>query len=156
MSHYGRELSNIEIGTHETMAFYGWPISQCQSPSPPNPLLHQLNSGIRALDLRLSIIDGKLIAYHGRYPQRTPFTSILATLYEFLLSPSSPGQRETIVVSVKQEDTASSLFTALVQSDIAASEGGNNFWYTESNRIPTLGEVRGGVFFVMPHSRITL
>lgn len=125
------------------MAFYGWPISQCQYALTENPLLNQLNSGIRILDIRLSIIDGKLIAYHGIYPERTPFTSILATLYQFLLSPSSNGRRETIVVSIKQEDTASELFGTLVHSEIAASEGGNDLWYTDTNRIPTLGEVRG-------------
>lgn len=90
----------------------------------------------------MSIIDDKLMCYHGIYPQRTPFTSILATLHEFL-SASSPGNRETVVVSIKQEDTASSFFTDLVRQEIIASEGGHDLWYTESNRIPTLGEVRG-------------
>jgi len=46
-------------------------------------------------------------------------------------------------VSIKQEDIASPLFTSLVHSEIAASPGGNDIWFTESNRIPTLGEVRG-------------
>jgi len=123
------------------MAFYGWPISQCQSPLTANPLLYQLQSGIRALDIRLSIKDGRLISFHGIYPQRTPFTSILATLHQFLAAEEGCG--ECVVVSIKQEDTASPLFTSLVHSDIAASPGGNDLWYTESNRIPTLGEVRG-------------
>ncbi|KAF7967438.1 hypothetical protein HWV62_34343 [Athelia sp. TMB] len=139
----GALLSSLLLpGTHETMAFHGWPISQCQSAQQPDPLLHQLQSGIRLLDLRLSIVDDRLMCFHGPVPQRTPFTSILATLYAFL-SPSGPGAKETIVVSIKQEDTASPLFTKLVQGEIAASEGGDNLWYTESNRIPTLGEVRG-------------
>lgn len=123
------------------MSFYGWPISQCQSPLTSNPLLVQLQSGIRALDIRLSIIDGRLISFHGIYPQRSPFTSILDTLYQFLTA--DEGSSECIVVSIKQEDTASPLFTSLVHSEIAASLGGNDIWFTESNRIPTLGEVRG-------------
>jgi 1-phosphatidylinositol phosphodiesterase len=130
-------------GTHDTMSFYGWPISQCQTPLTSNPLLHQLQSGIRILDIRLSIIDGKLISFHGLYPQRTPFTSILATLYQFLSTDEGGGKTECVVVSIKQEDTASPLFTSLIHSEIDASQGGKDLWYTESNRIPTLGEVRG-------------
>lgn len=125
------------------MAFYGWPISQCQSQLTSNPLLHQLQSGIRALDIRLSIQDGRLISFHGIYPERTPFTSILSTLYQFLTTDDCGGKRECIVVSIKQEDRASPLFTALVHSEIGSSPGGKDIWYTESNRIPTLGEVRG-------------
>jgi 1-phosphatidylinositol phosphodiesterase len=84
------------------------------------------------------------MSYHGVYPQCTPFSSILATLYQFLTAnDSSEGTRECIVVSIKQEDIASSLFTSLVYSEIGASPGGRDFWYTEFNRIPTLGEVRG-------------
>ncbi|KIM87478.1 hypothetical protein PILCRDRAFT_63700 [Piloderma croceum F 1598] len=123
------------------MSFYGWPISQCQSLLTSNPLLFQLQSGIRALDIRLSIKDGRLISFHGIYPQRSPFTSILDTLCQFLTA--DEGSSECIVVSIKQEDTASPLFTSLVHSEIAASPGGDDIWYTESNRIPTLGEVRG-------------
>jgi 1-phosphatidylinositol phosphodiesterase len=107
-----------------------------------NPLLYQLQSGIRALDIRLSIVDGRLISFHGFYPERAPFTLILATLYQFLTTDEG-GSAECIVVSIKQEDTASPLFTSLVHSEISASQGGKDLWYTESNRIPTLGEVRG-------------
>jgi 1-phosphatidylinositol phosphodiesterase len=126
------------------MAFYGWPFSQCQpspSPSNPDPLFTQLRCGIRALDIRLSIVDGELIAFHGLYPQRTPFASILATLHQFLTAPASKS--ECIIVSIKQEDHASPAFTALVNSTICASAGGAEMWFTQSNRIPMLGEVRG-------------
>jgi len=111
------------------MAFYGWPVSQCQSVT--TPLLVQLNCGIR------------LLAYHGQYPQRTTFQSILADLHAFLTSPRSA--RETIVVSIKQEDYATyspQNFSALVRDEIEASPGGMGMWYLD-NRIPTLGEVRG-------------
>lgn len=127
-----------------SMAFYGWPFSQCQ-PSPtasvPNPLLTQLHRGIRALDIRLSIIDGELIAFHGPYPQRTAFTAILATLHQFLTSVE--GKSECILVSIKQEDQASPEFTTLVHSAIRSSAGGSAMWFTQLNRIPMLGEVRG-------------
>ncbi|KAG1748954.1 PLC-like phosphodiesterase [Suillus paluster] len=122
------------------MAFYGWPISQCQSLS--TPLERQLHSGIRVLDIRLAIVDSRLISYHGIYPERTPFAEILSTVHMFLIAPST--SRETIVMSIKQEDSDPQRFTSLVRAEILASPGGLGMWYLE-NRIPTLGEVRGKV-----------
>ena len=125
------------------MAFYGWPFSQCQSPptsSKPDALLAQLRSGIRVVDIRLSIIGNKLITFHGPYPERTLFSDILNTFHQFL---TGEGKSECIIVSIKQEDKASPVFGELVQSEIASSSGGHDLWFTESNRIPALGEVRG-------------
>jgi 1-phosphatidylinositol phosphodiesterase len=124
------------------MAFYGWPIAQCQSHS--TPLSAQLHGGIRVVDIRLSLVKGKLIAYHSVYSQRESFQSILATLYTFL-SATSPGSRETVIVSIKQEDfqiTNAHTFSAAVRSEIGQSVGGIELWFLE-NRIPTLREVRG-------------
>ncbi|KAG6379215.1 PLC-like phosphodiesterase [Boletus reticuloceps] len=123
-------------GTHETMALYGWPISQCQYKS----LDTQLHAGIRVTDIRLSIIDGRLIAYHGIFPEFTPFADILVTLHDFLTSPTTAS--ETVVVSIKQEDWDTELFPQLVHDEIVASPGGLQMWFLE-NRIPNLGEVRG-------------
>ena len=151
------------------MAFYGWPISQCQTPA--TPLATQLQSGIRVIDIRLAVITTmspsstssgetataptpkrQLIAYHGLYPQHTPFPIILQTIYTFLTSPE--GSRETIVMSIKQEDfavTPTKLFSWLVRETMMASPGGwststnNTGMYFLQNRIPQLGEVRGKV-----------
>lgn len=135
------------------MAFYGYPVSQCQSPS--TPLSTQLLLGIRVLDIRLSIIKGQLIAYHGIYPQRTPFSSILASVHAFLTSPQ--GNRETLIMSIKQEDFAVNshvTFSKLVKECMMVNPGGwqeprggsrdRGMWFLE-NRVPTLGEVRGKV-----------
>ncbi|KAF8881953.1 PLC-like phosphodiesterase [Gymnopilus junonius] len=155
-----------------SMAFHGWPISQCQSPS--TPLSSQLHNGIRVIDIRLAVIPPpppmstplnttrtqELIAYHGLWPQRTPFISILNDVYTFLTSPV--GQKETIVMSIKQEDfaiTPAPFFSQLVRDTIARSSGGwddskpstgainKGMWFLE-NRIPTLGEVRGKVIML--------
>ena len=145
------------------MAFYGWPVFQCQSTS--NSLSTQLHSGIRVLDIRLAVVPqsslrttvdkhtGRLIAYHDICPQKTPFTSILNDLFNFLSSPI--GSRETVVMSIKQEDdntTPASLFSKLVKDTIIHGPGGwdesktddKGMWFLE-NRIPKLGEVRGKV-----------
>jgi 1-phosphatidylinositol phosphodiesterase len=151
------------------MAFYGWPISQCQSLA--TPLATQLQSGIRVIDIRLAVITTmspsftssgitdtaptpkyELVAYHGVFPQRTPFPTILQTIYTFLTSPE--GSRETIVMSIKQEDyaiTPTELFSRLVRETMMASPGGwststnDTGMYFLQNRIPQLGEVRGKV-----------
>lgn len=129
-------LISLDTGTHETMAFYGWPISQCQTQT----LDTQLHAGIRVVDIRLSIIDGRLIAYHGIFPQATPFADMLVTLHNFLTCSATAS--ETVVVSVKQEDSDTARFPKLVHEEIVASPGGLDMWFLE-NRIPTLGEVRG-------------
>ncbi|KAF9501175.1 PLC-like phosphodiesterase [Pleurotus eryngii] len=135
-------LSSLTLpGTHDSMAFYGWPISQCQSLS--TPLKVQLESGIRVIDVRLAIVDGHLISYHGIYPQKTPFQDILKTIHGFFAS--SP--KETIVMSIKQEDyahTPAPEFSALVHKEIFDGPGGEEMWFFE-NRVPKLGEVRGKV-----------
>jgi 1-phosphatidylinositol phosphodiesterase len=144
------------------MAFYGWPIAQCQSAS--TPLSTQLHSGIRVIDIRLGVVPlpssnkRQLIAYHGLWPQETPFTSILNDIFTFLSSPI--GSKETIVMSIKQEDseiTPTPLFSQLVKDTIIHGPGGwdeskiqaktgvnKGMWFLE-NRIPKLGEVRGKV-----------
>ncbi|KAH6919147.1 PLC-like phosphodiesterase [Coprinopsis sp. MPI-PUGE-AT-0042] len=147
------------------MAFYGWPLSQCQETS--STLSAQLLAGIRVIDVRLAahlppppdVVPPeqlKLVAYHGIYPQRTPFTTILSTLHTFLNSPA--GASETVVMSLKQEDAAKTdkdVWSRLVREEIMASPGGFKntdsaghrdlgMWFLE-NRIPTLGEVRGKV-----------
>ncbi|KAJ8495569.1 hypothetical protein ONZ45_g12805 [Pleurotus djamor] len=135
-------LSSLMLpGTHDSMAFYGWPISQCQSRSTTLPV--QLQSGIRVLDVRLAIIDGRLISYHGVYPQKTPFQEILEGIHSFFQT--SP--RETIVMSIKQEDFARTPppdFSKLVHEEIFNGPGGKDMWFF-ANRIPKLGEVRGKV-----------
>ncbi|KEP53255.1 phosphatidylinositol-specific phospholipase C, X domain protein [Rhizoctonia solani 123E] len=135
-----RPLSDVVLpGTHDSLAFYGWPVSQCQSPN--QPLFTQLMSGIRVLDVRLSVVDGVLMAYHGAAPQRTSFSAILHTLHHFL----QERPRECLVVSLKQEDyayTSAQVFSRLVREEIERGEGGMAMWWLE-NRVPRLGEVRG-------------
>jgi 1-phosphatidylinositol phosphodiesterase len=125
------------------MAFYGWPFSQCQTLS--TPLAVQLQSGIRVIDIRLAVINSRLISYHGMYPQKTPFQNILATVHAFLTAPLTC--RETIVMSIKQEDftvTPLPYFSRLVHEEISTAPGGLDLWFLD-NRVPKLGEVRGKI-----------
>jgi 1-phosphatidylinositol phosphodiesterase len=97
------------------------------------------------IDIRLAVVDSRLLAYHGSYPQKTPFKEILSTIHVFLTSPLS--SRETVVMSIKQEDfavTPPPTFSKLVHEEIAASPGGMDMWFLD-NRVPKLGEVRGKI-----------
>ena len=97
------------------------------------------------LDIRLGVKDSRLVAYHGAYPQRTPFQEILSVIESFFLDPSS--SQETIVMSLKQEDfsvTPPPIFSQLVHRELLNGPGGKQMWFLE-NRIPRLGEVRGKI-----------
>ncbi|PSR71198.1 hypothetical protein EW026_g5122 [Hermanssonia centrifuga] len=125
------------------MAFYGWPISQCQSLD--TPLAVQLKSGIRVLDIRLAVRDSRLIAYHGIYPQKASFQEILSVIHAFLTADQT--RKETVVMSIKQEDFTTvpgDVFSKLVLKEITDGPGGKDMWFLD-NRIPLLGEARGKV-----------
>jgi 1-phosphatidylinositol phosphodiesterase len=125
------------------MAFYGWPVSQCQSVD--TPLTAQLASGVRVLDIRLAVKDSGLMAYHGLYPQRASFQEILTVIHAFLTAEKT--RRETIIMSIKQEDfmtVPAQLFSERVHDEIMSGPGGRDMWYLD-NRIPRLGDVRGKV-----------
>ena len=129
-----------------SMAFYGWPVSQCQDLR--TPLAAQLQGGIRILDIRLAVIEGRLIAYHGIYPQRTPFQDILRDVHDFLAAPTT--YREALVMSLKQEDFAKTplpLFSRLVHDEIMSGPGGRDMWFLENRirgRRERVGERAGG------------
>jgi len=85
------------------------------------------------------------MVYHGLIPQKVLFQQILSDIYDFLTDTVSC--RETIVMSIKQEDFATTPppeFSALVHKEIQMGPGGMGMWFLE-NRIPLLGEVRGKV-----------
>ncbi|KAG0656050.1 hypothetical protein C6P46_000482 [Rhodotorula mucilaginosa] len=108
-------------------------------------LTAQLRGGIRCLDLRFSLIrddkkGGKplLWAYHGPVPQGREMGEVFQELYEWL--GSEEGKRETVIVSIKQENTGGHEFAALVWELIDSTRP--YMWY-DQNAWPTLGQVRG-------------
>lgn len=118
-------------GTHNTCALYGWPIGTCHT----RPLSRQLSDGIRFLDLRLSQSKGTLALYHGIQSQYITFKEVLETLYEFLKSHS----KETIVVSIKQEDFTKG-FSDAVLGEILRNK---DLWWLEKDLPSTLLLARG-------------
>ncbi|ORX34208.1 PLC-like phosphodiesterase [Kockovaella imperatae] len=132
-------------GTHETLAFFGGPISQCQQPA--TGLYEQLESGIRFIDVRLKVVGTQLIAYHGPQSQRLDFPTILSTIHRFLQSHSG----ETLIMSIKEEiPPFHPRFSALVERDLTVF---NDDWFLE-NRVPTLGEIRGKAILLSRFERV--
>lgn len=139
-------------GTHESLARYGWPISTCQSTQ--STVQKQLQDGIRYLDIRL-VPKGepgqiRLLAYHGITDERIEFGAVLTQCWQFLQS--QEGNRETIIMSIKQESGVQdtfirTLFDAYVDQTPPTPDGkiaGRDRWFLE-NRVPQLGEVRGKI-----------
>jgi 1-phosphatidylinositol phosphodiesterase len=118
------------------MALYGWPVAQCQSMT----LSQQLDAGIRVLDIRLSVDKeaNVLRAYHGSLSMRVDWPTILEDLHAFLAA----NPRETLVVSLKQEDYGQEEWNRLLVDGIEKSKGGWRMWFIDG-RVPKLGEVRG-------------
>jgi len=89
------------------------------------------------VDIRLSVVNNTtLIAYHGIISQRTAFTAVVETIQQFL----NLHKTECVVMSIKQEDFASTpatTFSTLVKNIVYANR---DLWYLE-DRLPTLGEV---------------
>ncbi|THH10013.1 hypothetical protein EW145_g1615 [Phellinidium pouzarii] len=81
-------------------------------------------------------------------PERTSFLEVLAIVHAFLTDPATSS--ETIVMSIKQEDFATTPpaeFSTLVHDELYSGPGGRDMWFLE-NRVPQLGEVRGKVIML--------
>lgn len=79
----------------ESCAYFGFPFAQCQNDI---SLYDQLSGGIRAIDLRFSVKNGQLAAYHGPISQRSSAVILFAELHRFL----AEHPTETVITSIKQ------------------------------------------------------
>lgn len=108
------------------MALYGWPFAACQNSN--QSVLSQLQSGIRVFDVRLGVATNNILtAYHDIISEKVLFSDIVATFSAFLSSEA--GENETVVMSIKQEDSSSvspDLFTSLVGQEIVATSDLSN------------------------------
>lgn len=145
-------LSCISLpGTHDSgTAFVSFPKwARCQSAS----IEHQLEMGVRFLDIRLFRQRGKIKLAHSiancyvdeKKREILTFEKVLFWCKDFLKN----NPREAIVMSIKKERGFLSgsfdekFFSALYDEYIA----GDDVWFTE-NRIPQLGEVRGKIILL--------
>ncbi len=118
--------------------------SRCQELS----ITEQLNIGVRLLDLRVAVYEGKLMLVHAasrcyKAPSDKTFLmldDVLSDCEDFLKANPS----ETLIISIKRDygDTTENTFDVLFERYL-----NRDFWYLE-NRIPTLNEVRGKAIFM--------
>ncbi|XP_010871929.1 1-phosphatidylinositol phosphodiesterase [Esox lucius] len=127
-------LSEITMpGTHNTMAFYGSVLAECQSWS----LGLQLRAGVRFLDVRVRHMCGNLTIHHGVSYQWAHFGDVLEPVAEFLREYPS----ETVLMRLKEEFSETSNIYGPVVSYIHRYADWDQLWH--SRLIPTLGETRG-------------
>ncbi|XP_044132887.1 1-phosphatidylinositol phosphodiesterase-like [Bufo gargarizans] len=138
-------LSALAIpGTHDTMAFFGGPLAECQSWS----LKNQYDSGIRFLDIRCRHYQDGLPIFHGVSYQRTDFFQVLLDTVNFLTEHPS----ETILMRVKEEYEPYQNTRSFYQSVSEVLNQIGAHWFLQSNSLPTLGEARGKVVILQDFS----
>uniref|UniRef100_A0A8C5S6F2 Phosphatidylinositol-specific phospholipase C X domain-containing protein n=1 Tax=Laticauda laticaudata TaxID=8630 RepID=A0A8C5S6F2_LATLA len=133
-------LSKISIpGTHDSMSVLGGLNIRCQT----WPLEAQLAAGVRFLDIRCKLENGRFLIYHVNTFQEADFSDVLEETLSFLNQ--HPG--ETVLMRVKEElpfipnvDYASRFQRYL------AEEGQNKIWTKEA--IPTLRQARGKIIIL--------
>ncbi|XP_066445643.1 1-phosphatidylinositol phosphodiesterase-like [Eleutherodactylus coqui] len=131
-------LSTLAIpGTHDTMAFFGGPLSECQSWR----LLNQFNSGVRFLDIRCRHYQNQLPIFHGVSYQYTNFFQVLNDTINFLTVHPS----ETILMRVKEEYEPYQNTRSFYKSVAEVLNQIGEHWFLRSDSLPTLGEARGKV-----------
>lgn len=148
-------ISELSLpGTHDTMSFYGGDAVQTQSFSLP----HQLDAGIRVLDIRARHIDNVFAIHHGVVYQHAMFGGdVMKPIAQFLRAHPT----ETVLIRLKEEYDPSNnsrsfaeTFLAYMNSYDAEIQGvyGDYVWRPNGAVNPTLAQVRGKVVFMLPPS----
>jgi len=130
-------LSTLNLpGTHDTMSVKGGDIGENQSMG----LRAQLDSGIRALDLRTKHINNDFTMHHGIINQNTKFgPDVLKVISDFL----SANPTETVVFRLvpANGDGNTRSYEATLQALINQYGGGRHWTGTSNN--PALDDIRG-------------
>ncbi|WP_374016795.1 phosphatidylinositol-specific phospholipase C [Paenibacillus thiaminolyticus] len=137
-------LSELSIpGTHDSMAYRTNQPATDHVYTQSMPLITQLNSGIRFLDIRCRYVDGSFSLHHGSYYLDAMFGDVLNEVTDFLKRNPS----ETVLMRIKQEHSSvpDRVFNDTLQRYIDSYPG--FFWDSKNGSItnPTLGEMRGKI-----------
>ncbi|XP_036411111.1 1-phosphatidylinositol phosphodiesterase [Megalops cyprinoides] len=129
-----RPLSEVTLpGTHNTMAFYGGALTECQS----WPLSLQLQAGVRFLDMRVRHVKGNLTIHHGVVYQRAHFGDALEAVVRFLQEQPT----ETVLMRLKEEFSETRDIYGAVVNYIHRYAHWDLLWH--SRLTPTMGQARG-------------
>ncbi|OIQ76889.1 1-phosphatidylinositol phosphodiesterase precursor [mine drainage metagenome] len=143
-------LQDLSIpGTHDSatgnLGSFATEIVRTQSMS----LQHQLDAGVRALDIRCWQEHNSFTMHHGIVALGQNFGQVLQILHLFLLH----HPHETILMRVKREGVGGGNTESFEQvfERYARTEGAQLFWHPTSI-FPTLGAVRGKVVVLQDFS----
>lgn len=131
-------------GTHDTMAFFGGSLAECQSWS----LRNQFNAGVRFLDIRPRHYRNRLPIFHGVSYQRTYFDQVLKDTVAFLTEYPS----ETVVMRVKEEYEPYQNTRSYYKSVAEVVRQIGEHCFLRSSSLPTLGEARGKIIILQQFS----
>ncbi|CAH2272626.1 1-phosphatidylinositol phosphodiesterase-like [Pelobates cultripes] len=138
-------LSSLAIpGTHDTMAFYGGSLAQCQSWR----LGDQYKVGIRFVDIRCRHYQNNLPIFHGVSYQRTDFTQVLRETVTFL----TQYPTETVLMRVMEEYEPYQNTRSFYKSVAEVVGNIGERWFLRTNSLPTLGEARGKIIILQQFS----
>jgi 1-phosphatidylinositol phosphodiesterase len=144
-------LSRVSMpGTHDTMAHYGGDIAQDIVQTQSLRLKEQLNSGIRALDIRCRHINNIFAIHHDVVFQKANFNDVLKEVESFL----SRHEAETIVMRVKEEYKPERNTRSFAETfNNYAKNYPDLFWKYDGNNNPPLRQIRGKVVVLQNFSR---
>ncbi|RZK81998.1 MAG: phosphatidylinositol-specific phospholipase C domain-containing protein [Pedobacter sp.] len=132
-------IASISIpGTHDSGARFE-PVSgtaKCQNLT----IAEQLNAGVRYLDIRCRHIDNAFAIHHGAIYQNLNFNDVLNACISFLNSNPS----ETIIMSVKEEHTASNNTRSFEQTFDSYVAQNASKWDLGDN-VPQISAIRGKI-----------
>jgi len=136
-------LSDITIpGTHDSCANYDFLCLSSTAAAQDLTLYEQLNAGVRYIDIRPCLEDGKLIIRHGVTKQKISFSAVLYCITNFLEKNSS----ETVILAVLPEYTDKDDYTNCYS--VLKTLRDDRFIKGKDLRTLTLGECRGKVIIV--------
>ncbi len=134
-----KPLSQISLpGTHDSAAWGMYlPATNTQTLS----IGDQLRAGVRFLDIRLGLSSGALYLYHGSVYLLLSFDDVLGWIDAFLVA----NPMETVVMSIKNEGTASDDFANVLKSRYIDA---NPSRYWVSDLVPTVQQAQGKIVLV--------
>lgn len=132
-------LSELSIpGTHDTMALYGGDITQTQTLT----LQRQLQSGIRAFDMRCRHVADVFAMHHGMVFQNAYFGDVLNTIVEFLKK--QPGEAVLMrVTEAWKPDNNTRSFEETFRDQYWIPY--KSFFWQPTSENPRLGDIRGKI-----------
>ncbi|WP_445721928.1 phosphatidylinositol-specific phospholipase C domain-containing protein [Flavobacterium sp.] len=129
------KVSDLDIpGTHDSATYTkSLPYVQTQRLS----INEQLNAGVRFLDIRCRYFNGDFSIHHGPIYLNLNFQQVLDMCKTFLRN----NPTETIIMSVKQEQSNDRYFPIRFQQYVSANPG----LFLQTSTIPTLNEAKGKI-----------